>query len=167
MRTIESFPSSEGYMYGVFMHSLRSFIITSPERQSRGKRAVRAGLKCQREFIQFKGFYSADTLSLAERRYSTALCLFPLARPCGHFTLVSVADTKNDSLTEDVWFNGMARDARCDPLVPARKKYPIKSAGLYSGMSMFQLQICAFIDSWEKDWSKTIAAVDRMISVEV
>lgn len=43
----------------------------------------------------------------------------------------------------------------------------ILPAGLYTGISALQTQVCAFIDVWETDWNDTIAEIDGIVYVKV
>lgn len=45
--------------------------------------------------------------------------------------------------------------------------FGILPAGLYSGISVFQLQICATIKAWEQDWISTVDFIDDLVSVKV
>lgn len=46
-------------------------------------------------------------------------------------------------------------------------KFGIYPAGLDTGISIFQLQICVFIELWEEYWTTTIAQIDETVSLKV
>lgn len=171
-----SLPKRRGYKtkwrsYGyetesaVFMHYMRSFIVDLSEDATTTEPYI-PGLRCLRDHITFKGFYEKTKTTLIEKRYSTALSLLPLEKPAGHYVLVSICDGQDDDVNNmfDQSPGGNAYDRyRATPW----KKYGIYPAGLYTGISMFQLQICALIDLWEKDWASTIKHIDEMVSLNV
>jgi hypothetical protein len=152
------------------MHYMRSFTVvkTDAEAQRFGPKH-QLGLKCNREWISFQGFYGQGTLKLAERRYSTTLSMLPILKPMGHYVLLSVVDTDQRTGYEDrnVWSGSPASyDPTTDRISPW-KRYGLYPAGIYTGLAVLQLQICAFIDSWEADWNDTIDHIDGMVSVKV
>ncbi|KAH8807619.1 hypothetical protein F5884DRAFT_880853 [Xylogone sp. PMI_703] len=61
---------------------MRLFVVIN-EPISEQPRLKASGLQCQRESIHLKGFYNEKIVHFMERRYSTALNLFPLQHPFG------------------------------------------------------------------------------------
>ncbi|KAL7913956.1 hypothetical protein GGI35DRAFT_230869 [Trichoderma velutinum] len=154
--------------YGVLMHFMRSFtVIYSDESLGESpicKETPASGLRCRREKINVKAFYSEYTRTLVERRYSTVLSFFPAQFPGGNFALLSLVDVSR--YQPSVWDNSAA-NIHEESRGNAWKNYGIYPAGLYTGISIFQLEICSFIESWERDWNKTINQIEMMVSVTV
>lgn len=144
---------------GIIRHRMRSFCIVTYENEPINDASV--GFQCKRQMLRISR--SDEDLQLYEKRYSTTLNLFPLQRPCGKFTLLSMADNIGFSAWKNTLGNQTAIGARDVPW----EKYGILPAGLYTGFSAFQIQLCAFIDCWETDWSRTIASIDDIVSVKV
>ncbi|KAI0817959.1 hypothetical protein GGR55DRAFT_49829 [Xylaria sp. FL0064] len=149
----------------VFMHYMRSFIVCLDEGSTHTKQPA-SGLKCLRDHITFRGFYNNTLTKLIETRYSTALSLLPLQRPAGHYVLVSICDGQQKEVAKmfDESPGGDISFRRDSVLL---KRYGIYPAGLLTGISMFQVQICVFIDSWEQDWTCTIGHIDKMVSLNL
>ncbi|KAI9168065.1 hypothetical protein HJFPF1_04209 [Paramyrothecium foliicola] len=158
------------HRYGVFMHYMRSFsVVDDFVDDSRWEAQSPPGLKCSREYISFEGFYGQGTIKLAERRYSTTLSMLPILRPLGHYILLSLIDTDQRTKDHDrnVW---RGSPGFYDPVTNRTspwKRYGLFPAGIHTGMAVFQLQICAFIESWEADWNDTIDHMDAMVSVKL
>ncbi|EGR44842.1 uncharacterized protein TRIREDRAFT_111758 [Trichoderma reesei QM6a] len=152
------------HKYGVFMHYMRSFTIMDFEETPVIKGGPATGLKCKREKIGFKAFYSEDTECLVERRYSTALSIFPIHSPSGHYVLLSLIDAGEHEY--GVWSHSPTNDITSYNRWKPWKRYGIYPAAVYSGVSVFQLQICSFIESWENDWNTTISRINQMVSVK-
>ncbi|KAH7028767.1 cora-like Mg2+ transporter protein-domain-containing protein [Microdochium trichocladiopsis] len=160
---------SPGHLsYGMVMFHIRSFVVVGPddgvlpppEKWFRG-------VRCVRERTAFQGFYDDQTLHLAERRYSTALSMLPLQQPSGHFSLVSIIDV---SVAEDpdlVWGMAPGYERVYDRRSAPWERYGLHPAGLYSGVSALQLQVCSFLESWGRDWNRTIDAIDSKVSVQL
>jgi hypothetical protein len=165
-----NFLNPGSHRYGVYMHYMRSFtVVDGSSDSSRMEQDTPSGLKCSREWISFQGFYGQGEITIAERRYSTTLSMLPMLRPLGHYALLSIVDTDQRVKVEDrnVWRGSPgAYDPVTNRMSPW-KKYGLYPAGLYTGMAVFQLQICAFVDAWEADWNETIDHVDGMVSVKV
>ncbi|PTB64876.1 hypothetical protein BBK36DRAFT_1170546 [Trichoderma citrinoviride] len=159
----ESLPGS--HKYGVFMHYMRSFTIMDFEETPIIKGSPATGLKCKRENIGFKAFYSEDTECLVERRYSTALNIFPIHSPSGHYVLLSLIDAGEHEY--GVWSHSPTNDITSYNRWKPWKRYGIYPAAIYSGVSVFQLQICSFIESWESDWNNTLTRINQMVSVKL
>ena len=153
------------HKYGVFMHYMRSFTIMDFEETPIIKGSPATGLKCKREKIGFKAFYSEDTECLVERRYSTALNIFPIHSPSGHYVLLSLIDAGEHEY--GVWSHSPTNDITSYNRWKPWKRYGIYPAAIYSGVSVFQLQICSFIESWESDWNNTLTRINQMVSVKV
>ncbi|OTA03271.1 hypothetical protein A9Z42_0037190 [Trichoderma parareesei] len=153
------------HKYGVFMHYMRSFTIMDFEETPIIKSGPATGLKCKREKIGFKAFYSEDTECLVERRYSTALSIFPIHSPSGHYVLLSLIDAGEHEY--GVWSHSPTNDITSYNRWKPWKRYGIYPAAIYSGVSVFQLQICSFIESWENDWNTTITRINQMVSVKL
>lgn len=155
-------------VYGRYLHYLRSFTVVDFDENRAHEGPDHAGLKCAREWVTIEGLYRDSILKLVERRYSVALNFLPLQRPCGHYALVSVADTSDNDIPR-VWNVSLdfgRRNTGTNRETPW-KTFGIQPAGLYTGVSVFQVQICAFIASWRDDWITTVDAVDGMVSVSV
>ncbi|KAI1738053.1 hypothetical protein F4680DRAFT_426907 [Xylaria scruposa] len=148
---------------GVFMHYMRSFVVVNFNEKATHTKPHAPGLKCLREHITFAGFYNATKTKLIEKRYSTAVRLLPLQKPAGNYALVSICDgqQKDVELMFERSPGGVGNDGM------TWEKYGIYPAGLWTGISMFQLQICIFIDSWEQDWTSTIKQIDEMVSLKL
>ncbi|KAL7811316.1 hypothetical protein V8C26DRAFT_422420 [Trichoderma gracile] len=152
------------WFYGVFMHYMRSFTIMDFDETPIVKGGPATGLKCKREKIGFKAFYSEDTECLVERRYSTALSIFPIHSPSGHYVLLSLIDAGEHEY--GVWSHSPTNDITSYNRWKPWKRYGIYPAAIYSGVSVFQLQICSFIEAWENDWNTTITRINQMVSVK-
>ncbi|KAL7936565.1 hypothetical protein V8C35DRAFT_277984 [Trichoderma chlorosporum] len=152
------------HSYGVFMHYMRSFTVNHAQENPAIEGTPSSGLKCRRESIDFKGFYHERTQTLVERRYSTALSLFPMQSPGGHFALLSLIDVGKYGIDE--WENSAAETQQFSN-GNFWNKYGIFAAGLYTGVSIFQVEICSFIELWEEDWNETITRINDMVSVKV
>lgn len=161
-------PCSNGAFYcGLFRHFMRSFTVVDFEENEVHDGPGHPGLKCDREWITVDGFYRDSALKLVERRYSIALSLLPLQRTCGNYVLVSIADIGKYDIGR-VWNIAPGfRNWDGKPDKRTWRTYGIQPAGLYTGVSMFQIQVCVFITSWRNDWITTIDAVDKMVSVSV
>lgn len=141
------------------MHSMRSFYVLEPDEPMRNKNPSTPGLRCYREYVTFRGLYddnSGKPRILLERRHSIGLAMLPFQRPAGHFCLVNIRDKKGPT-------NGDHRPKYEDRW----REYGLRPAGLYSGLSVFQLEICASIDMWEADWSETIRWLDDKVTLKV
>ncbi|KAI0185190.1 hypothetical protein EV127DRAFT_412459 [Xylaria flabelliformis] len=146
---------------GVIMHYMRSFIVVDLTKKATHTRPHAPGLKCLRENITFRGFYSATKTKLIEKRYSIAVRLLPLKKPAGHYALVSICDGQDI----DVRFMFEKSPGSIENGSGLWAKYGIYPAGLYTGISIFQLQLCVCIDSWEQDWIFTMRRIDEMVSL--
>lgn len=120
------------------------------------------GLRCSRGRVTLQSFFEDQTVTLVERRYSAFLSIYPVQRPTGHYVLVSVTDSK--AAQPDFWNEWPDTNAsgrapwRADSVLPA---------GPFTGISMFQLQLCSFIQSWYKDWNEAISVIESVVSVKV
>ncbi|KAI0546026.1 hypothetical protein F4679DRAFT_441134 [Xylaria curta] len=148
---------------GVFMHYMRSFVVVNVNEKATHTKPHAPGLKCLREHITFVGFYNATKTKLVEKRYSTAVRLLPLQKPAGNYALVSICDGQQTDV--ELMFERSPGGVGSDSIT--WEKYGIYPAGLWTGISMFQLQICVFIDSWEQDWTSTIKQIDEMVSLKL
>ncbi|TGJ80287.1 hypothetical protein E0Z10_g8469 [Xylaria hypoxylon] len=148
----------------VFMHYMRSFVVGNLNENAMYTKPPTPGLKCLREHITFQGFYDGTMTKLVEKRYSTAIKFLPLQGPAGHFVLVSICDGQEKDVRD--MFEVSPGGVSMNTSIPW-KKYSIYPAGLYTGLSMFQLQICVFIDTWEQDWTSTIKQIDQMVSLKL
>ncbi|KXJ85611.1 hypothetical protein Micbo1qcDRAFT_237410 [Microdochium bolleyi] len=166
--------------HGILMFHLRSFIVaTDPAgtTESSSKPPLHAvpeeqhhsfpGVRCVRERTAFQGFYDGQTLQLVERRYSTALSMLPLDAPAGRFALVSVADTSSPQDRDEVWAEAPGYERVYEERNRPWTKFGLRSVGLYTGLAAMQLQICSFLEGWERDWNRTIDAIDSKISVQL
>ncbi len=142
---------------GCLIHYMRSFVIA----EVREGTATSVGFQCRRQTLEIS--QSNDVLRLREKRYSVALNLFPLQRPCGKFSLLSVVDIAE---SRD-WTNCCSYLSLPSVRVSPWATYGILPAGLYTGISAFQLHLCSFIDNWEEDWSHTIDKIGDFVSVKV
>ncbi|KAI1277159.1 hypothetical protein F5Y07DRAFT_398742 [Xylaria sp. FL0933] len=152
-------------MSGIFTHYMRSFIVDSSGNVKSTKPHA-PSLKCLREYITFRGFYTGEATKLTEKRYSTALNILPLQKPAGHYVLVSICDGQQNDVRRMFDESPGGEIFSAHPSAPW-KKYGIYPAGLYTGICMLQLQICAFIESWEQDWTCTVNHIDRMVSLNL
>jgi hypothetical protein len=89
-------------------------------------------------------------------------------RTLGHFGLLSIHDDSGTRVESDKLFitwdsKGSGKPEDQTPW----RKYGIHIAGLCTGVSMFQYQICAFIDSWEENWKLTAKEMDKMVLLKV
>ena len=152
---------------GMIIHHMRSFVVAYRHGMMRSQSPPTPGLKCHREHVTFQGFYDdgdSTPIKLIENRYSTTVTVHPLQRPAGNFVLVSICD--GDYLISH--FKELSRDINNqDDRWPSWKNTGILLAGLYTGVSMFQLQICDIIDSWEQDWKQTIKRIDEKVILKV
>lgn len=150
----------EYLFYYTLLHHLRAFTPADPEAdQEQQPTAGRAGLKCSRDWVTFTGFYGESAMKLVERRYSVAVSILPLQRPCGHYVLASIVDGSQPRKRSDLGinsFSGMPRET-----------FGIQPAGLCNGISVFQIQLCGLIAMWKADWINTIDEVDKKVSVTV
>ncbi|KAI0455029.1 hypothetical protein F5B21DRAFT_473482 [Xylaria acuta] len=153
-------------MSSVFMHYMRSFIVVNPNEKVTCMKPHAPGLKCLREHITFQGFYDLTETKLIEKRYSTAIRLLPLHQPAGHYALVSIYDGQQEDARR-MFERSPSGSILAADLLRHWKEYGIYPAGLYTGFSMFQLEICVFIDSWEQDWISTIKRIDEMVSLRL
>ncbi|KAG8667835.1 hypothetical protein FPOAC2_13037 [Fusarium poae] len=151
-------------MSGVFMHYMRSFIVCNFSSRPCPNAGSPVGLKCIRTRMTFEGFYDSKTLTMEERRYSTALNILPHNAPYGHYALCSIVEGTPQQ-TWNIWRCAPAAHHHVADRSYLWKRYGILPAGLYTGISMFQLQICSFIESWEQDWHATIDQIDSTISI--
>lgn len=122
--------------YGVFMHFMRSFIVNdcrySPSPYIREEPAF----KCEREHVSIQGFYGQAVIQLVERRYSVALGILPLVKPCGNFALTTVVD--GDRLdSEKVWKYSPGHATLVVNSHIPWTRYGIYPAGLFNGVAMF------------------------------
>ncbi|KAI0861623.1 hypothetical protein F4860DRAFT_513772 [Xylaria cubensis] len=145
-----------------FTHHMRSFTVVSPNGETANAKPPVPGFKCLRENKSFWGFYSAIKTELIEKRYSTALKLLPLQKPAGHYALVSIYD----GMQQDAQFVFHNSPGYTGHTLTSWEQYNIYPAGLNTGISMFQLQICVFIDSWEQDWILTMKQIDEMVTLK-
>lgn len=160
------FPSNRGkIIYGRLLHYLRSFTIVDFDQGREHEGHDHPGLRCAREWVTVEGLYRESTLKLLERRFSVALSVLPMRRPCGHYSLLSIADASDDDVAK-VWHLSPGREPG-PSYEGSWKAFGIQPAGLYTGVSMFQMQICAFITVWRDDWITTVHAIDDMVSVSV
>ena len=140
--------------YQILVHFMRCFSSIETGNRHKLKTAqLQRGLNCDREKITFKAFYDKKELTLIERRFGILLNFFPKEQPAGHFVVMSLTDKLHYMPAEE--------------LESGWRKYGILPAGLFSGIAQFQLQICEFIDVWESDWSKTMVAIEEMVSIQV
>jgi hypothetical protein len=129
-----------------------------------------------REEVTFQGFYDTSRIRLVEKRYSVAVNMLPFGRTStvgvnrilGHFGLLSIHDDSGTRIASDKLFitQSIITSEDDEDQIPWRK-YGIHLAGLCTGISMFQYQICAFIDSWEENWRLTIKEIDKMVLLKV
>lgn len=124
---------------------------------------VAVGFQCDRETLDILSSDGTTGFRLREKRYSAELNVHTAQRPCGKFTLLTAADW----LGRDPWTNSLATLADRPDRKTSWAIYGIFPAGLYTGISALQVQICALIDTWEADWSHTIAQIDDVVSVQV
>lgn len=151
----------EPHEVGVFFHYMRSFFcLTGDETNVE----VADGFQCKRRLLKIS--HSDRALQLRERRYSIALNVFPFPRPCGVFTLLSLMDEVKSERNSRWRYSLTAHEYIEDRAIPWGR-YGILPAGLYTGISVFQLQICAFIEAWELDWDETINKLADIVSVKV
>ncbi|KAF4996973.1 hypothetical protein FGRMN_4191 [Fusarium graminum] len=137
------------------VYRMRCFVVDRPEEAvSRPTPAV-PGLPCFREKVTFRVLYDDSKISLVEERYPMAVNMFAL-----HHPMDSGPRSEKHILFEDV-IHGTVKDQ-----VPWQR-YGIQIAGLCTGVSMFQFQICTFVDFWEKDWDKTMKRIDEMVVLKV
>jgi hypothetical protein len=156
--------SSESYRerlyYYTLVHHLRSFTPANSRADQEQPAAGDAGLKCARDWVTIASLYGETATKLVERPYSVAVSVFPRQRQCGHYVLASIVDPSLDGMPFDPGvfdeINGMPRET-----------FGIQPAGLYNGVSVFQIQLCALITAWKVDWISTIDEVDKMVSVTV
>ncbi|KAI0479925.1 hypothetical protein F4859DRAFT_453943 [Xylaria cf. heliscus] len=153
-------------MSGVFMYYMRSFIVLNRNEKGPHTKRQAPGLKCLREHVSFQGFYDGTMTRLIEKRYSTALGLLPLQAPSGHYCLVSICDGQQKDV-KTMFEESPAGSVYSGQTHKPWEKYGIYPAGLYTGISMFQIQICVFIDAWEQDWTVTIKQIDEMVSLKL
>lgn len=150
------------HVFGVFIQYMRSFFCLTGD-ETKGEAAD--GFQCKRKMLKIS--HSDRVLQLRERRYSIALNLFPVPRPCGVFTLVSVMDEVKNERSSGWEYSVPPQNGYVDERATPWQRYGILPAGLFTGISVFQLQICAFIEAWEQDWDETIAKLDDIVSVKV
>ncbi len=108
---------------------------------------VKVGFRCHREILEIPRADGQGILQLRERRYSIALNVLPTQRPCGKFTLLSAADEVLGSPGTYTLANFEGGLSREKPWLI----YGLLPAGLHTGISAFQIQICASMDAWEAD----------------
>ncbi|KAI0107887.1 hypothetical protein GGR51DRAFT_559222 [Nemania sp. FL0031] len=161
----EDYPRIHGMHSGIFMHYMRSFIVIDPNEMATHPNPHTLGFKCLREQVTFEGFYDGAMTKLVEKRYSTVLGILPLQKPAGHYALVSICDGQQWDVREMLEGSPGGR-VWSERGVGSWKRYGIYPAGLYTGVSMFQIQICVFIESWERDWTATITRIDEMVSLK-
>lgn len=149
--------------FGAFMHHMQAFTYL-PQKDFESRGIPIDGFQCQRQSFNLKSPYSKEVLHLREVRYSVCLSIWPVQRPCGLFTLVSLADQNS---TGSKRRDTPGADASFGSRHVVWKKYGLFPAGLYTGISVFQLQICAFIDLWEDTWNTTIVKIDATVSITV
>lgn len=131
------------------------------------------GVRCVREKATLQGFYDASEIHLVEKRYSVAVSMLPVNQDesrhsVGCFGLLPIQDDSGTRVSSDKLFYLTAplQSARYEDQTPWRK-YGIHLAGICTGISMLQHQVCAFIDSWEDNWKLTINAIDKMVLLNV
>ncbi|KAK5998073.1 hypothetical protein PT974_00445 [Cladobotryum mycophilum] len=161
------FDSPRRLRYGVFMHYMQSFMVCKSTDAQDPTKQPHSGIKCKREQMTLKSPFDGRSLKLTERRYSTALSLFPMERPLGHYTLVSIIDAKENENELELFKNSPVDGMFIPRTSNAWSHYGLLPAGLFTGVSAFQLQICSFIDTWEKDWRNTMNELDILISVKL
>ncbi|KAI1127128.1 hypothetical protein F5Y10DRAFT_200665 [Nemania abortiva] len=150
---------------GVFLHYMRSFIVVDSNEKAPHTKPHAPGFKCLRDQIAFKGFFDGTKTALIEKRYSTALGLLPLQKPAGNYALVSICDGQQEDVFD--MFSNSPGGRKSEHVRRLEwRKYGIYPAGLYTGVSMLQLQICVFIDSWEQDWASTITRIIEKVSLK-
>lgn len=152
------------------VYPMRSFVLDSQagdmdETVRSGSEAQ--GFTCSRQSVCLEPYYQGNSrIQLVEKRYTTAVSLLSFSPPAGHFVLASMCDGQQK---EDIKF--MLRDTPSGNFstntIENWKRYGIYPAGPYTGVSVFILQICACIDSWETDWHHTIRQIDECLSLGV
>lgn len=147
----------------VFTHCMRSFVVDFNGTTEKGGPHT-PGLKCLREYVTFQGFYDDEDsppTKLVEKRFSIAVDTMPLEPPGGHFGLVSVCDGQNSVFGLD---KNPSYELGAQQLWMI---YGLQSASICTGISIFQLHICAFIDSWEQDWNTTLECINEKVTLKV
>ncbi|KAF7533832.1 hypothetical protein G7054_g6726 [Neopestalotiopsis clavispora] len=143
------------------MHFMRSFVATDSFGPTQTKVPMIPGMRCYRDHVTFRGLYDdkdSEPKKLLERRYSIGLAMLPLQRPAGHFCLVSIHD--HIGTLWDGYLDWGEYEARW-------KRFGLRPAGLYSGICVFQLEICVCIVRWEGDWTITIRELEEKISLKL
>ncbi|KAH7308515.1 hypothetical protein B0I35DRAFT_442107 [Stachybotrys elegans] len=173
---IERCSAKVSYIASVAMiYQMRCFVVAHPGQGAGPMKPPEPALRCLRDEVTFRGFYGDSRIRLVEERYTTFLHMLPVYVPVGHFGLLTISDQNNphnllkhhQKVSENSLFDGIY--ANCpDPedQVPWRR-YGLELAGLCTGVSMFQFQICIFIDTWETNWSHTIKCIDEMVILKL
>lgn len=161
-----------------FRYEMRSFTVErNPEEPSArykihpNRNKTHPKLKCAREWVDLEGLYGQGSLRYVERRYSTVLSMLPSCPPCGYFALVSAVDldamaTPRRSRSR-VWLHAPGSEEHPGKRLEPWKRYGLYPAGVYTGLSLLQLQLCSFIEAWEHDWNETVDSLDNMVFVKV
>ncbi|KAI1111695.1 hypothetical protein F5Y14DRAFT_304098 [Nemania sp. NC0429] len=146
------------------MHHMRSFAVLYAETPADSTEQWH--LASFRQRIAFKSFYTPSMSNFIEKRYSTAITFVPAQTPSGFYALVSICDHEEDDNIQSILVPRPA-DSLPESFTAPWKQYDIHPAGLFAGLSIFQLQICMLIDSWEQDWILTVQTIDRMVSLNL
>ncbi|KAI9150803.1 hypothetical protein HJFPF1_10580 [Paramyrothecium foliicola] len=104
------------------------------------------GIQYQREILSIES--TIKSIRLQEKRCSTHLTVNTDCRPIGNFVLLSIVDGESNS--SRLW-----KEAKLFP------------AGRFTGLATFQVEIRAMIESWNRDWHKTLQHLSEMVSVTI
>ncbi|KAI1155857.1 hypothetical protein F4825DRAFT_447099 [Nemania diffusa] len=84
-----------------------------------------------------------------------------------HVTFQGFYDGTTTKLIERRYSTALGGDFHTQGRAIPWNKFGIYPAGLDTGISIFQLQICVFIELWEEYWTTTIAQIDETVSLKL
>jgi hypothetical protein len=156
--------SVQGEDYFMFVQHMRSFVIidTSDALAPQAPEAL-TGIFCKRERATLNS-PEGGFLTLSERRFSACLSVLPVKSPLGSYVLLSVVD--DFDLPPDKGKGVYSTSVLSGP-ANCWTRFGLLPADSYTGIGVFQLQLCSFIDRWEEDWNATLDAIDSLVSVNV
>ena len=145
----------------VIIHHMQSFVVMEAWRLSDLPEGSLLGVRSRRQTAKVRSL-DGGVLEVLEKRYSLALNIFPGPAPFGVYSLTSLVDISEDdpAAMPIVQFSPNGHDPRWD-------RFAIHPSYLFAGVAALQLHLCSLIHEWKNDWTKTLDALDKVVSVKV
>ncbi|KAK3381920.1 hypothetical protein B0H63DRAFT_476879 [Podospora didyma] len=137
-------------------HSIRSF--ESRDVFFYGPRP--AGIRASRQSALLRRPDDGQTLELTEKRFSLQLRISTTTGSHGSYSIISFMDLR------EMWKPRFQENNRGHD--PRWKRFGLHvPPPCFTGLAVFQFQLCSIIVAWQKDWKEILDSVEEMVSLQI